>query len=178
MQTHIETVTTPRMRCERIRESHFDDVSLLHRDPDVMRTLSRDGEILDDEKTREGLVRQSQHWDDHGFGFWMFYDDETGAFIGRGGLSRYEVDGQTEIGLAYAVVSPLWNRGYATEMTEASLRIGFEELGFKNIGSWTLPTNHTSQYVMEKCGFAFEWDFIFAELPHRFYRVNRERASG
>lgn len=56
-------------------------------------------------------------------------------------------------------------------MADASLRVGFQQLGFPEIGSWTLPINTASQRIMEKLGFRYERDFEFAGLRHRFYRL-------
>ena len=56
-------------------------------------------------------------------------------------------------------------------MAQASLDVGFNHLGFPEIGSWTLPNNLASQRVMEKLGFRYERDFEFAGLLHRFYRL-------
>jgi RimJ/RimL family protein N-acetyltransferase len=71
-----------------------------------------------------------------------------------------------------------WNRGFATEMAEASLDVGFGQLGFPEIGSWTLPGNMASQRVMEKLGFRYERDFEFAGLVHRFYRLAAGEREG
>ncbi|MGE5295538.1 MAG: GNAT family N-acetyltransferase [Solirubrobacterales bacterium] len=122
------------------------------------------------------LRRAVSLWKMHGFGLWMFHSRETGLFIGRGGLIRYEslfVGGQEEIGLAYAVLSSYWSRGYATEMGNASLCVGFEHLGLDSIGAWTLPDNLASQRVMAKLGFRYERDIVFCSLPHRFFRLDR-----
>jgi RimJ/RimL family protein N-acetyltransferase len=64
-----------------------------------------------------------------------------------------------------------WNQGFATEMGEASLEVGFARLGFPGISSWTLPGNLASQRVMEKLRFRYERDFEFAGLVHRLYRL-------
>ena len=88
-----------------------------------------------------------------------------------GGLKTYQIDGKDVIGLAYAVMPDYWNRGFATEIAQASLDVGFEHLGLAEIGSWTLPGNLASQRVMEKLGFRYERDFEFAGLLHRFYRL-------
>jgi len=45
------------------------------------------------------------------------------------------------IGLAYAVISDYWNRGFPTEMAQASLDV----VGFPEISSWTLPVNSASR---------------------------------
>ncbi|MEI8373724.1 MAG: GNAT family protein [Planctomycetota bacterium] len=56
--------------------------------------------------------------------------------------------------------------------------IGFEHLGFPEIGSWSLPVNLVSQRVMEKLGFRYERDFKFAGLVHRFYRLVKGEWKG
>jgi [ribosomal protein S5]-alanine N-acetyltransferase len=99
------------------------------------------------------------------------------VFIGRGGLNIYQIDGNEIIGLAYAVLSDHWNQGFATEMAAISLEVGFHQLGFKEILSWSLPSNLASQRVMEKLGFRHERDIQFAGLWHRLYRLRAGQTS-
>jgi RimJ/RimL family protein N-acetyltransferase len=108
----------------------------------------------------------------HGFGLWLFHRKSDGEFIGRGGLKVYQIDGNDVIGLAYAVLSDYWKQGFATEMGQASLDVGFQQLGFGGFFSWTLPINSASQRVMAKLGFRHEQDFEFAGLRHRLYRLS------
>ncbi len=174
MPNPIATLTTARLIAEAITPLHFSALHRLHTDPRAMRTLSADGKPLADETVREQIERNIDHWRQHGFGFWIFCRKSDGAFIGRGGLKIYQIDGQEVVGLAYAVMPDYWNRGFATEMAQASLDVGFEQLGFPEIGSWTLPANLASQRVVEKLGFHYERDFEFAGLLHRFYRLVAE----
>jgi [ribosomal protein S5]-alanine N-acetyltransferase len=92
-----------------------------------------------------------------------------GQLSGRGGLKIYQIDGKDVVGLAYAVLSDHWNQGFATEMGQLSLEVGFGRLHVPEVASWTLPNNLASQRVMEKLGFRHERDFEFAGLVHRFY---------
>lgn len=167
----IERFATARLVAEPILLEHFPEINRLHADPQVMKTLSSDGNSLSEEATRESLRQAAEHWHQHGFGFWIFRAKADGQFIGRGGLKKYRIDQGEVIGLAYVVPSDFWNLGFATEMAEASVRIGFEQLGFGEIASWTLAINLASQRVMEKLGFRYERDFEFAGLRHRFYRL-------
>ena len=161
-----------------ISPSHFAEINRLHTDPQVMKTLSADGKPLSEETTRDHIRQSVEHWQRHGFGFWVFRRRSDGQFVGRGGLKTYQIDGKDTIGLAYAVLSDFWNQGFATEMARASLEVGFERLGFSEICSWTLPTNLISQRIMEKLGFRYQRDFEFAGLVHRFYRLaTRGRAD-
>jgi RimJ/RimL family protein N-acetyltransferase len=170
MNVSIDKFTTHRLVAERILLSHFSDICRLHSDSQVMKTLSADGNVLDDEATRAGLQQGIEDWQQQGYGTWIFRDKQNKQFIGRAGLKRYSFDGGIEIGLAYAVLSDYWNRGFATEMAAGCLDIGFNQLGFSAIATWTLPVNRASQRVMEKLGFQYERDFVFAGLPHRYYR--------
>ena len=62
-----------------------------------------------------------------------------------------------------------WRRGFATEMSRAILEAA-TSLGITDIVAFTLPTNLGSRGVMEKVGFTYQRDFIWADLPHVMYR--------
>ena len=171
MPNPIASLTTPRMIAEAITPLYSPELHRLLTDPLVMKTLSADGKPLSDERIAETIRQAVDHWQQHGFGFWVFYRKSDSQLIGRGGLKTYQIDGKDMIGLAYAVMPDYWNGGFATEMAAATLCVGFEHLAFPEIGSWTLPVNLASQRVMEKLGFRYERDFEFARLVHRFYRL-------
>ena len=107
MNVSIDKFTTHRLVAERILLSHFSDICRLHSDSQVMKTLSADGNVLDDEATRTGLQQGIEHWQQQGYGMWVFRDKQNKQFIGRAGLKQYSFDGGIEIGLAYAVLSDL-----------------------------------------------------------------------
>jgi [ribosomal protein S5]-alanine N-acetyltransferase len=174
----ITSLTTRRLLSEPISANHFAEIHRLHSDPQVMKTLSVDGKPLSEEKTRESIQQAADHWQQHGFGLYLVRRKSDGEFIGRGGLKVYRVEGKDVVGLAYAVVSYFWNQGFATEMAQASLQVGFQQLGFSEIASWTLPSNLASQRVMEKLGFRYERDFEFAGLLHRLYRLTSNAWRG
>jgi RimJ/RimL family protein N-acetyltransferase len=64
-----------------------------------------------------------------------------------------------------------WNKGFATEMSEAALKVAFEELRLKGIVAFTLPHNKGSRSVMEHCGFTYQRDIVHAGLPHVLYQL-------
>jgi ribosomal-protein-alanine N-acetyltransferase len=178
MPNPIATLTTARLIAEAITPLHFHDLHRLNSDPKVVKTLASAGKPLTEAETREKMEQAIVHWRQQGFGLWVFHRKSDGAFVGRGGIKTHHIDGQDVIGLAYAVMPDYWNRGFATEIAAASLEVGFEHLGFPEIGSWTLPINLASQRVMEKLGFRYEREFEFAGLPHWFYRLAAEDWHG
>ena len=153
-------------------ESHFAEIRTLHNDPRVMATLSADGNIFSEEQTRGFLQRYAEHWSLHNFGLWIFHISGTHDFVGYGGIKHAVVEGKHEIELAYAVSSAHWNKGFATEMSRAALKIGFEELRLERIVAFTLPHNKGSRSVMEHCGFIYQRDIVHAGLPHVLYHLD------
>lgn len=162
----IEAFHTDRLRAERLQAEHLDALCHMHQDPRVMATL---GGLRSDDETRWFVRENLAHWDFHGFGLWVF--QEKGRFVGRGGLRHALVNGIDEVELAYALMTEYWGRGLATEIARASLAVGFERLGLKDVVCFTLTTNRASQQVMEKVGFTHERNAEYAGLPHTFYRL-------
>jgi RimJ/RimL family protein N-acetyltransferase len=171
----LETFSTDRLIAERLRDEHFDELRRMHRDPRVMATLAPagapNGGVLSDEETRQFLRRHLDHWERYGYGLWVFRDRADSQFVGRAGLYNTHVGGNDEVELAYALVAEYWNRGLATEMARAILRVALEQLQMTGLVCFTLKTNWPSRRVMEKAGFEYERDVIHAGLPHVLYRV-------
>ena len=103
-------------------------------------------------------------WTLLGYGYWSFIDRETGAFLGNGGLARFErglpeLEGVPEAGWAF--VPDAWGRGLATEAMGAALAWSDETMGRPEIRCIIDPGNGASQGVAAKLGFVFmhETDF-------------------
>jgi ribosomal-protein-alanine N-acetyltransferase len=159
---------TPRLRLTRLRADDLDDLTRMYQDPVVMATLAG---VRQPEWTRAYLERSMQHWVEHGFGWWALREPETGAFIGRGGPRTAVFEGEPAVEVGYGLMSEFWGRGLATELACESVRIAFEELNVPELICFTLPTNRASQRVMEKAGFRYEREGVYAELPHVLYRL-------
>lgn len=164
----METLETTRLRAEPISEDHRFLVRRMFQNEQVCATL---GGVLSDEDADRALRRNLDHWDQHGFGIWHFFDRQSDGFLGRAGLRHHEA----EVELSYTVMPEYWNCGFATEMSRAVLQSGFELVRLTEVISFTLPTNIASQRVMKKLGFEFEHDGVHAELPHVFYRLTADR---
>lgn len=164
----IESFRTPRMNAERLRADHFAELCGFYSDERVMATL---GGVRTPDVTRTYLEAVIQNWEDHGFGFWIFHDAATGELVGRGGLRRLEIEGTYEVEVAYAVVADRWGQGFATEMAEAAVDVAFRRLKLASVVAFALPSNKASRGVMEKVGFSYERDIVYADLPHVLYRL-------
>lgn len=165
-------ISTPRLVGHPIEASHFAEIRTLHTDPLVMATLSSDGNVFTEEQTRAFLNRAAEHWAQHDFGLWNFHSCSTGDFVGYCGIKHAAVELKDAVELAYAVSSAHWSKGFATEMSEATLKFGFDELRLERIVAFTLPHNTASRTVMEHCGFIYQRDIIHVGLPHVLYQLD------
>jgi RimJ/RimL family protein N-acetyltransferase len=156
----------------RMGESDLPDLCRFNKDERVMATL---GGVRPEGFTQERLQLHLTHWDQHGFGWWIARDLATSAFVGRGGLRHLIVEDEPVIELGYGLMAEFWGRGLATELAAESVRIGFEVLRFSELTCFTLPTNLGSRRVMEKVGFVYERDGVWADLPHIFFRLTANR---
>jgi RimJ/RimL family protein N-acetyltransferase len=169
---------TPRLLLQRMTLRDLPDIARMQADAETMATL---GGVRDAAQSRRMLEDWVAHWDAHGFGLWIARDAATNEFAGRGGLQHTVVGGRPEIEVAYGFLPAFWGRGLASELAEASVRAGFEELRLADLVCFTLTTNRASQRVMEKAGFVFEGNVEHANLPHVLYRLRaaqwRDRAK-
>jgi len=136
------------------------------------------GGVRSDDQTRDYLRHNLDHWDEHGFGLWMFHEIASGAFVGRAGLRHVDIEGIDEVELAYAVRPEHQRRGFATEMSTALVDRAFATLGLAQLVCFTLPSNTPSRRVMEKVGFTYERDIVHANRPHVLYRLESPRLAG
>jgi ribosomal-protein-alanine N-acetyltransferase len=172
-----ELIETTRLSGQRLRAEHELELARLDLDPRVYRTLWPFPYPPTVADVRDGLRRQLDHWERHGFGLWLLYDRTCGEMIGRGGLMYTDVAGALAVEVAWAIVSDRWGQGLATELAHACVRIAFQNLRVSELVAVTLPHNHASRRVMDKAGFVYEREVVHAGLPHVLYRRVRGPAE-
>jgi ribosomal-protein-alanine N-acetyltransferase len=174
-ETDIDSIQTERLLLERIRPEDLEDMVAMHQDD---RFVAVFGHRSMPEHVRRFTAKHIEEWDRLEFSLWTIRDRETRLFIGRGGLRPVTIEGIEEVELGYALRPEWWGRGLATEMSRTALEVGFERLGLQSVVAFTMPSNVRSRHVMEKLGFTFERDFVWADMPHVLYRVTHETWLG
>jgi ribosomal-protein-alanine N-acetyltransferase len=167
----IQSLRTDRLLLDRMRLEDAQDMVAMQQDD---RFVEAFGHRSTPEHVRGFVTRSVETWERLGYGLWTLRDLETGVFVGRGGIRPVTIDGVDEVELGYAFLPEWWGRGLATEMSRTALEVGFERLELPDIVAFTMPTNVRSRHVMEKLGFTFERDFVWADMPHVLYRLRRE----
>ncbi len=143
------------IRTERltIRPFTLDDVAAIHdalySDATAMRFI---GGPHTYERTRQGIAGYIEHQRTAGYSFWAVEENASGQLIGEAGL--YPMNGTgPDIELGYALGTPWWGKGYATEAGGAILSAAFEHLDVPRIVAVAKEQNTASLHVLEKLGF-------------------------
>jgi RimJ/RimL family protein N-acetyltransferase len=169
-----DSFSTARLRAERVTAAHWLDLRRMDENEQFMALF---GGVRDKAGTVAYLEMNVKHWADHGFGMWMLRDASTSAVIGRAILRHLDVEGVDEVEVGYGFMPEHWGRGLATEVANACVRIGREELLVPSLVAITTPANVASQRVMAKAGLAYERDIVHAGIPHRLFRIGSPAAG-
>ena len=153
--------------------------AVMNEDPEVMRyfpgTLTREQSQAWAENCRQMLARQ-------GWGLWAVEVQELAEFIGFVGLHAPEIDLPFNpcVEIGWRLRRSAWGNGYATEAARACLQFGFEQLGLREIVSFTSVVNKPSLAVMQRLGMTPDADtFEHPSVPdghilreHCVYRLS------
>ncbi len=88
-----------------------------------------------------------------GYAPWVIVERATAQICGWGGLCIDPFAPGWGVELSYYFAQSVWGRGYATELTQATLAYGFDTLHLPCLGAFAHPENKASNRVLEKCGF-------------------------
>jgi RimJ/RimL family protein N-acetyltransferase len=143
-----ESVTTERLRLERLRRSDEEAIVAVWASGDTWSWL-RPGTPYDEGLARLGFDRHVRHWDEHGFGLWAVREPPDETVIGWIGASHPvylpQLAGEVEIGWTLRTESR--GRGLATEGARAACDAAFAALGLPRVVSLIAADNDRSRAV-------------------------------
>jgi len=163
----LDSFDTQRLRAERLQEDHFELIHKMNRDERVMTHL---GGPRSPEQTSEYMKQNLAHWEQYGYGIWVLRERATGCFVGRGGLRDLVLEGKNEVEVAYGLLPEFWNKGLATELVKAVVRIAFSKIGLLSLACVTQQENTASLRVLKKTDFHFEGDVVYKGTPSLLFR--------
>jgi isoleucyl-tRNA synthetase len=156
-------------------EQHFVQ---LHTNAQVMATVN-DG-LMSEAEAKADFAANLAHFKQYGYGQFAVFNKQTGAFMGRAGLSfAAQAEGaKTLPTLRCALLPEFWHGGYGSELCAASLDYGFSQLGFEQIAGGALPENVRSHVMMERLGMKFIDERMFKRGIGFYYLIKREDFKG
>lgn len=119
-----------------------------------------------------------RQYEENGIGRWAVIEKDTGEFTGWSGLKLEDLETNgivNYIDLGFRFIPKYWGRGYATESGLASVKYGFEQMGYDKICGAAHVDNHGSNRALQKCGLLFVNDFEYDGAMHKWYELDRDR---
>lgn len=140
---------TSRLILRQWKECDFIHLARMNVDPDVMEYYPS---ILSEEESNVMANKLKMIIAERGWGFWAVEILKTKEFIGFVGLHcpTYDLPVTPCVEVGWRLGKKYWRKGYATEAAQESLRFAFENLGLKEIYSFTSVQNRKSWLVMER----------------------------
>jgi ribosomal-protein-alanine N-acetyltransferase len=169
----MQILETPRLTLREFCAEDVDALSLILSDPETMRFYVKP---FDRQGTEEWIARNRQRYTKDGHGLWAMILKASGELIGDCGLVVQEIDGASEIEIAYHVRRDHWRQGLATEAARACRDYGFAHLPVDRLVSIIRPENLASRRVAEKNGMVIWKEVARVNLPHLVYTIRREQS--
>ena len=168
MAKRAPILTTERLVLRPWRATDRAPFAAMCADPRVMEFL---GPLLSRDESDAVADRIAAHFAEHGYGLWAVEVPGNAEFAGFVGLSqpRFSAHFTPCVEVGWRLAARHWGRGYATEGARAALAFGFEQLGLREIVSFTTAANRASRAVMERLGMTRDPrdDFAHPSVPER-----------
>jgi RimJ/RimL family protein N-acetyltransferase len=147
-------LTTPRLILRAAVEA---DISILQNlilgDSDVMRFAFSGAPMAGD--AAEDFIRSSFTFGESLTGIAVLTEKPAGEVIGFAGLSPCDALGADDFEIGFVLARRAWGRGIATEIGEAQLVFGFEQLKYGRLLALVDPRNTPSIRALEKLGMRY-----------------------
>jgi ribosomal-protein-alanine N-acetyltransferase len=165
------------MEFRRLVPDDFGALFRMYTDPDI-REFFPEG-VLDAEQTRAELKWfLNGHPDDPRLGLWAATLKESGRFVGRCGLLRWEVDEVHEIEIAYMIDKAHWRQGLGAEAARGLVRHGFAITDAERLIALLDHRNEASVRTAKSAGLAFWKDAHVDGIGCGVYRIDRPNLFG
>src|SRR5215210_4075979 len=163
-----------------LREWRPEDAEALHAlagDAEVMLYVG-DGKPWDIAQVRGWIGRLNESYRTRGFSRWAVVEKASGEAVGSCGFAPLPWSGEIDFG--YMFRRDCWGRGYASEITPAVLRHGFERYGFREVVASIDPANDASRRVLRKLGFVYRGNEVQPgeDVESEIYALANPYAAG
>ena len=168
----MKILETKRLVLRHLELTDLEALFALYSDPEVKRYIP-DAPLTLAEAKKELEWFLNGHPKHPELGLWATIHKETGQFIGRCGLLPWEIDGRSEVEVAYLIDKAHWGQGLGTEAAQAILDYGFENLRLSRLICLIERENSASMRVAEKIGMTLEREGADEHGPFLLFSKNR-----
>jgi [ribosomal protein S5]-alanine N-acetyltransferase len=147
-------LATPRLILRAAAEADISSLhSLIFGDSDVMRLAFSGAPMARD--AAEDFIRRFFTFGGSLTGMAVLTEKPAGEIIGFAGLSPCDALGARDFEIGFVLARRVWGKGIATEVGEAQLAFGFEQLKCGRLLGLVDPRNAPSIHALEKLGMRY-----------------------
>ena len=161
---------TPRLCLRSMQASDLDAMAKMYSNNKVMRYIGA-GKTFTKEQCGKSIAGWNEYESKHGFTNWAIVLKEGDIFIGKCGFSF--LPDNSDIEISYMLDEPHWGKGFATEISQASLEYGFDKLNLKRIVAMVYPENIISIRVIEKLRMKYEKEAEYWGIKFLMYSIEK-----
>jgi len=166
-------IETERLVLRDLTIEDLDELAALYADPRV-RQYFPDGTLTRGQTLKELEWIINVYYVTYGYGLWAVILKESGELVGRCGLLPWEIDGRTEVEVAYLLGTRWWGRGLATEAAIGIVEFAFGTLPVDRLIAMVDPLNEASRNVATKVGMRLLWmGYVDDEGVSDVYAIER-----
>ena len=171
-------IETKRLVLRDLRTDDLDALAALYADLRV-RQYFPDGTRTRSQTLEEIEWNIDVYYGTYGYGLWAVILKDSGELVGRCGLLPWEIDGRTEVEVAYLLGTPWWGRGLATEAAGAIVEFAFATLEVDRLIAMVDPRNDASRNVATKVGMSpLRMGYVDDEGVSDVYAIERPLGTG
>jgi [ribosomal protein S5]-alanine N-acetyltransferase len=163
-------IETARLRLRPLAKADVDELHPLWSSHEVRRYLW-DNEVIDRQWTASLVAESLSLFAAHGYGLWGARHHDREELVGFGGFWYFHTPPKLE--LLYGIAPEHWNRGLASEIAQALVCYGFEELEFSEVWASMDASNVASTSVLKQAGLRFERRAVVDGLETHYYSLPR-----
>lgn len=142
---------TQRLILKTTEQSDFDHLFALRSDPDVMQYTEQG--VQSKEDVQRFLDITIPYQKKYGFDLGVVFEKSSHNFVGQAGLFQSaDLHEPSQVELGFSFHKRYWGRGYGTEIVNALIQWGFEQLSIQKIVAYADPQNTACHRVLLKCG--------------------------
>ena len=166
---NLNNLVTNRLVLRFPNENDIDAVFKINSNPETNR-FNPSGPDKSIEESKIRLQKWIEHWNKYNFGYWAVSKiEESNTVIGFGGIMYKEIENEKLLNLYFRFSPPAWGKGYANEMANKAIEIGFQILNQNKIAATVRPNNLPSIKALEKLGMKFHHKIFDEKGESLFY---------
>ena len=166
----MKILETNRLLLRHLLPSDLDNLYALYSDPEIRRYFP-EGTLNYAETQQELEWHRNGHPDHPELGLWATIHKDTNQFIGRCGLIPWIIDEVLEVEVAYLLAKPYWNQGLGSEVAQALVRYGFEQLNLTRVIALIDPKHEASIRTAKSAGLVFDREIEMDGVRSSVYAI-------